>query len=811
VELRPAGDPEDDRWRLLQAVSGFLRNAATVQPLLIVLEDLHWADRGTLDLLIHIARNLQGSRLLIVGTYRDVEVDRSHPLSGAMAELSRIASFSRVRLRGLTAEEVQRMLSSLATQEVQWGLAEAVHRQTEGNPLFVQEVLRYLAEEGLIAREGTRWRRTGDQPLSMAIPEGLRDVIGKRITRLSPECNLVLSIAAVIGRDFRLDVLQDVAGVKEEELFAAIEEASKGGVLEERQRTPTLVYRFAHAFFRQTLYEEAFTPRRIRTHQQVARAMERRYAGRLEEHAVELAEHFTQSTDPEDLAKAVEYGELAAQRAMSVYAYGEAARHLEQALNAQEVLDPDDGARRCELLLLLGQALIPAGEPKRVADEVAEKAFVTAEAASDIDRACRASVLALDALTAFGAATVSLTREYRLWADRLDRHAVPGTIARVRADLALAPNSRYDAGARALRTGALALARVLDDPETLYTTAWRIIDAGSVRPESQVERFAVAKEFTTNRQSDPRVPLQIQIAILKASGDVHLYYGKRNEAEALWSAATELSERTRNPRGLLYSISVEAERATLAGRLEDAVAAAEQLTFRSDELGSPVVGRQFARIASNYPLMILGRGEQALAGLPLARQLAGVEGDTPISEAWSAAILASLGRSGDASRILSSQMVRWGLGRGQEAVSDGQPEAPTSAVALLLATAIALGEREAASVLADRCALLADLAAFHSSIPMAPARLLGEASALLAKPNEARVYYYQALDVSQRIRNRPEIALTRLQLAELLLEHYSVERAEALEHLDFAISEFRDMKMQPSLERALRHRGLLKA
>ena len=94
---------------------------------------------------------------------------------------------------------------------------------------------------------------------------------------------------------------------------------------------------------------------------------------------------------------------------------------------------------------------------------------------------------------------------------------------------------------------------------------------------------------------------------------------------------------------------------------------------------------------------------------------------------------------------------------------------------------------------------------------MAPARLLGEASALLAKPNEARVYYYQALDVSQRIRNRPEIAITRLQLAELLLEHYPDERAEALEHLDFAISEFRDMKMQPSLERALRHRGLLKA
>src|SRR3970040_1110378 len=135
VELRPPGDPEDDRWRLLQSVSGSLRNAANVQPLVIVVEDLHWADRGTLDLLLHVARNLQGARLLIVGTYRDVEVDRSHPLSGALGELRRIASFGRVTLRGLTVDEVHRMLTILAAREMRWAVAEAVHRQTEGNPL----------------------------------------------------------------------------------------------------------------------------------------------------------------------------------------------------------------------------------------------------------------------------------------------------------------------------------------------------------------------------------------------------------------------------------------------------------------------------------------------------------------------------------------------------------------------------------------------------------------------------------------------------------------------------------------------------
>ena len=209
----------------------FLRNASTVQPLLIKLEDLHDADGGTLDMRSHLARNLSGSRLLIVGTYRDVEVDRTHALSGALAELRRVSAFVRVSLRGLTADEVQRMIGAIAGRDLPWSMAEAVHRQTEGNPLFIQEVLRYLVEEGLVDRDQEgRWRETGDQSLAMSIPEGLRNVIGRRLTRLSEECNRVSAVAAVIGREFRLDVLQRVADVPEEELFGALEEAPRASV-----------------------------------------------------------------------------------------------------------------------------------------------------------------------------------------------------------------------------------------------------------------------------------------------------------------------------------------------------------------------------------------------------------------------------------------------------------------------------------------------------------------------------------------------------------------------------------------------------
>jgi hypothetical protein len=337
VRPRPQKDPEEERYRLLQAVSEFLSNAASVQPMLVVLEDLHDADKGTLDMLIHVSRNLAGARLLIVGTYRDVEVDRSHPLSAVLAELRRVSSYGRVLLRGLNADEVRRMLESISRQSVPWGLAESIHRQTEGNPLFVQEVIRYLTEEGLLTRKEGRWRLTRDTPLEMSIPEGLRDVIGKRLSLLSPECNQLLSVASIIGREFALESLKAVAAIDEDIFANALKEAVRLSVLEERSQRGLVRYRFTHAFFRQILYEEIIAPHRLKLHQQVARSLETLYAKRLEEHATELAEHFSHSTDPADLKKAVEYGEMAAQRATDVYAYGEAVRLLEQALKVQEV------------------------------------------------------------------------------------------------------------------------------------------------------------------------------------------------------------------------------------------------------------------------------------------------------------------------------------------------------------------------------------------------------------------------------------------------------------------------------------------
>ena len=178
-------------WR---RCSTFCVRAAAAQPLVLVLEDLHDADRGTLDLLVHLGRNLEGTRLLLVCTYRDVEVDRAHPLSAALIDLRRAANFARVHLRGLSVDDVQRMLASASQHAIPRPFVELVHRRTEGNPLFVHEMLRFVVEEGLVERRDGALRRVGEESIAGRIPEGLRDVVGKRLSRLSAATNQVLSV-----------------------------------------------------------------------------------------------------------------------------------------------------------------------------------------------------------------------------------------------------------------------------------------------------------------------------------------------------------------------------------------------------------------------------------------------------------------------------------------------------------------------------------------------------------------------------------------------------------------------------------------
>jgi len=819
VELRDAGDPDGDRWRLLQAVSSFLRNAASVQPLVIVLEDLHDADRGTLDLLVHLAHDLAGARLLLIGTYRDIEVDRAHPLSGALAELRRISAFSGIPLRGLTPDEVQRMMAGVSQQEISWQFAELVHRQTEGNPLFVQEMLRYLVEEGLVERRDGALRRVSEESLAGRIPEGLRDVIGKRLSRLSSECNRLLSVAAVIGRDFRLDTLQAVAASDEEAVVGAMEEGTRVAVLQEQQEIGGVRYRFAHAFFRQTLYEELSAPRRLRLHQEIARALERQYGARIGDHAAELAEHFAQSTDSDDLRKAIHYAEMAAERAMSVYAYGEAARHLEEALEVQEVLDPDDESKRCDLLLALGDALGPAGEPRRVYKDVAERAFALAERLGDASRAMHAARAGNVAMRRFGSVVNAATPEFRRWTDRYARFAPVGSADAVYAEM-LTGFCRWATGD--FSESWTRFCRFLDDahrigdPDSLVTAIYAFL-AIEFGPEHLARQLELADEFAGLSPEGANVR-SYALGLLFA-GYVNLGRGRRDRAEQLWQRLSALAAGSRDANLLFLPLAAEISRLAFDGRLEEGLDAAVRMVSVAEESGSPVYGRHYATAAAFRPYLHLGRTEEALQALDDLRDAAGVQQqeELPDLQARRALCLARLGRMDEASALSHRLMARW-FG------TDDAPFVPSGMRVFLLEASLLQGDADAVATLSSGLAPAAALAAVSASgvsDPISVARVLGEAAASLGEQDRALEYYRQAIEVCEGAGLRPDLALTHLQLAELLLDHPHPDplpegegkrvRTEAIEHLDSAIGELRAMKMQPALERALRHKEVLKA
>jgi DNA-binding CsgD family transcriptional regulator len=630
------------------------------------------------------------------------------------------------------------------------------------------------------------------------MPEGLRDVVGKRLSRLSSEANQVLSVASVIGREFSLEVLRRVQARPDDELESALEVAVGAGIVDERLVAgATVTYRFSHAFFQQTLSDEIMAPRRIRLHQQIARVLEEVHARRLEEHAAELAEHYSFSSDTLDLAKAVQYAELATRRATNVFAYGEAARQVERALSLQDLVDPDDAAKRCDLLLALGGALFPAGENDRVIAQVAPDALALAEFLGDRGRAFRACLLAVDSL---GAGFSAAQPEYLTWAERADHYADRNSTERVYADLALA-NAWFTRGqfeqARALRLDALALARQQADREALFSTASFLLRNGA--PQRWDERVRLAEECTTLPRQGVGARLLGQA--LWQCGLVRLEQGERARAEELWRQVAELAERTRAATVGLVEGRSAVILAILDGRLEDALAHMSRYVERADQSGWPIAGRQIRILMLIAPALYLGRPDLWLVAFqehdgPAILARPGQPAAFFIDLVAARAIcLAQLGQMEEARALVGPLL--------DDVAAGVDDELPMETPALLLQAAIVLEHQAAARPLAARLECVAHLA-IGNWCESSFARHLGDAAALAGDRVAARAFYTQALEVAVKIRFRPEIALAHLRLAELLLEDADDPvQSEALEHLNIAIPELQDMKMQPALERGL--------
>jgi len=324
-------EPEQARFRLFDSICAFLTRASRTQPLVLVLDDLHWADQPSLLLLEFIARELSGARLLLVGTYRDMEVSRGHRLSTTLGELNRERLFRRVLLRGLDQDDVGRFIELVSGVNPPKGMVEAVHRQTEGNPLFVTEVVRLLVQQGELI-SGQESQR---ESWSVRIPEGVREVIGRRLDRLSERCNETLTIASIIGREFTLDLVKPlIEDITEDRLLEVLDEALASRVIEE---LPKVVgrYQFTHALIQETLAGELSTSRKVRLHARVAQAMEELYGFESDDHAAELAYHYSEAAIVSGEDKLVHYSLIAGERALAAYAHSEALDHFQRGIAAK--------------------------------------------------------------------------------------------------------------------------------------------------------------------------------------------------------------------------------------------------------------------------------------------------------------------------------------------------------------------------------------------------------------------------------------------------------------------------------------------
>jgi class 3 adenylate cyclase/tetratricopeptide (TPR) repeat protein len=335
--------------------SEFLRRAAQGQPLLVVLEDLHWADESSLLLTEYLTSLLPGMPVLMLGTYRDTEVGLSHLLARVIGQLEGRRQLERVSLRRLSFDGVRAMLRALAGRPAPEELTQLIGRETDGNPFFVEEVYLHLVESGVSLDEQGRLR--GDLRLDeVSVPESIRLVLGQRLDRLATSTREVMVAAAVSGRMFTSEVVAEIADVSENALVAAFDEAERARLVTSGRTAGELM--FSHELIRQTLLSGLSTVKRQRLHLQAATAISRLYSDDLESHAGELAYHLSHAGRTGDTASLINYLTIAGQRAFDAAAFDDAVDYFEKALS---LMPTGDQLGRAQLLERLAMALRSVG------------------------------------------------------------------------------------------------------------------------------------------------------------------------------------------------------------------------------------------------------------------------------------------------------------------------------------------------------------------------------------------------------------------------------------------------------------------
>jgi tetratricopeptide (TPR) repeat protein len=350
----PRLDAEQERFRFADGLARFIVRASAVQPIVLVLEDLHWADASSLRILRFLAPELAGSRILLLGTHRDTSESSARELDETLVELARLPhAYPSLELTGLSQVEVAQLVAIAAGGRPDLELAAAIHARTEGNPFFVRELVRLAAAEGAPLEESA-WRGV--------IPASVRAVVRQRVSALSGAARELLSVAAVIGRDAPLPLLAAALGQDEESLLLALEEVEASGLLAEHPEDPEC-FRFSNALVQETLYDALSRRERVRLHARVGEAIESLHARRIDPFLPFLAHHFRQAAFGEQFTKAIDYLDRAAVQAQQQLAFERAAELFGEAVRLLEARGAPDERRLAGLLLARARSLLDSGSP----------------------------------------------------------------------------------------------------------------------------------------------------------------------------------------------------------------------------------------------------------------------------------------------------------------------------------------------------------------------------------------------------------------------------------------------------------------
>jgi eukaryotic-like serine/threonine-protein kinase len=553
-------DPETERFRLFDAAGQFLIDVARARPLMIVLDDLHAADAPSLVLLRFVAEAIADAPILVVGSYREREV-RLHERPESFADLIRIAT--RISLAGLGVDDVEAYFAGVTGQEASRPLAARLHALTDGNPFFLGEVVRVVAHDGLSEEDAVL------DPMGR-VPDEVRTLLRRRMADLPDETVGVLRVAAVIGREFHLRVLERTSRLGVARLLDIVAEAGDAGVISEDPAFPRR-YAFVHELVRETLYDDLAPAERLELHQTIGAVLEELYRNDLDPHLSEIAHHFALAAPVGDVATAIDYLVRAGDRAASILAYEEAGVHYERALGLLGAEEEASRERRCELLLRLGDARWRAGDT-RAARASFEEAADLARRLGDgqmLARAALGYVIGLGGFLLFARFEAGVTG-IGLLEDALA--ALPGEDsplrARVLARLAVEMYSSNEVERRLeLSTEAIEMSRRLGDSEALVTALharhWALgaPDLVHERLEKTEEMLAVAAELGNQ-----------ELAFLAHNSRFHCFLelcdGPGVDTEI--AAITGLAERIQQPFYRWHGVCLQVIRATLDGRFGDA-------------------------------------------------------------------------------------------------------------------------------------------------------------------------------------------------------------------------------------------------